>query len=93
MVFERRQEVREQIALRIMLASGSIALIRDLSPHGMYFHMPLDQCIDDWMRLEFDLDHSRLLMTALGEVRRIECGTSFKGVAMRLHGLQLRLLD
>lgn len=91
MFIDRRQEVREQIALRIMLASGSVALTRDLSPHGIYFHTPLDQFIDEWMHLEFDLDHGGLRVTALGEVLRIERGASFIGVAMRLHGLQLRL--
>lgn len=89
MFFDRRHEVREQIALRIMLASGSIAMIHDLAPHGMYIHTPLDQSIDDWMHLEFDLDHAGLHVTALGEVLRTERGASFTGVAMRLHGLRL----
>lgn len=93
MLFDRRHELREPIALRIKLASGAIAITRDLGSCGMYFHMPLDQSLEDWIHLEFDLDHSGLRATALGEVLRTEFGAGSKGVAMRLHHLQLRTID
>lgn len=93
MLFDRRHGKREPIALTIMLASGVTGLTRDLGPQGLYFHMPLDEHLDDWVRLELDLSRAGLRASALGEVLRIERGERDLGVAMRLHALQLRPLD
>lgn len=90
MLFDRRNGRREPIALRVVLADNGSAVTRDIGPHGIYLHMPLNQQIDDWVRLEFDLARAALRLTASGEVLRIERGERETGVALRLHSMKLR---
>lgn len=93
MFFDRRHVPREPIALSIVLPNGATAVTRDVGPHGMYLRMPLDQHLDDWVRLEIDLARSGLHLSAVGQVLRTEPGERSVGVALRLHSLQLRVLD
>lgn len=93
MFFDRRRVPREPIALPIVLANGVTAVTRDVGPNGMYLRMPLDQHLDDWVHLEIDLPRSGLRLSAVGQVLRTERGERSIGVALRLHSLQLWVLD
>jgi hypothetical protein len=88
---DRRHELRQQLAMDMVLSSGAIAMTRNLCAHGMYFDMPQDQLIDRWVRVEFDCPGLRF--TALGEVLRIEQCAHTQGVAMRFHHLQVHAIS
>jgi hypothetical protein len=91
MFIERRSTPREAITLKVRMASGALALTRNVAPTGLYLQMPLSDQLDEWIALELELKAARLRFRACGQVLRRDRGSQWMGVALKLYGQRLLL--
>lgn len=82
---ERRAWPRENLAFRIQLADGSMAVTRNVSAGGLFLIVSSPMLIGERLSFEFDMPDIGLKFIASSQVVRVEGGEQgTTGVAVRL---------
>jgi hypothetical protein len=82
---ELRAWPRENLALPILLADGSMAATRNVSARGMFLVVSTPLSVGERLAFEFDMPEIGLKYMATGEVVRVENEANGIGVALQLH--------
>lgn len=90
---EHRVEPRERLALPIVLADGSHAMTRDISPTGLFFEMEGERAMSGLVDFEMYLMEAGMKFTSVGEIVRVEHHDGKTGVAVRLLAPRLELIN
>jgi hypothetical protein len=95
MLKERRTEPREAVELAVRLQDGGRVTTCNVSTSGLYFRSDRTQHLGDVIDLEIDLetDWGQLGWRARGEVVRLEAGTPYSGLGVRIVDSRLVPLD
>ncbi len=93
MPHDKRTEPREQLALPITLGGGIGAVTRDISPTGLFFVVEGIRPMSGLVDFEMHLHQSGMKFSSIGEIVRVEHHGGRTGIAVRLMGSRLEVID
>lgn len=90
---ERRIDPRERIELPLRLGDAAQARTRDISATGFYFEIEGDHALADGLDFEMDFPEMKMKLTSSAQIVRVERRAGKTGVAVRLVGPRLAVLE